>query len=809
MAVGPRRRAAAPARAVGDPARGRRARASAATPARSRAGRCARATRWSSSPRGSRTRVTAIELLDRRLESATPPGLRRGADRRRPRRGPRRPDHGRRPTRRRSAARSRRRCAGWRRRRCAPADRFTLKHTTRTMRATVDSIVHLLDVTTLERVDPPEQLVAQRHRARGAAHERAAARGPLRPQPHDGRLHPHRRPHERHGRRRPGARRSARARRTPTAARTSPGTRAAWTARRAGRRSARKGATVWLTGLPASGKSTIGATLERRLIEAGRPAYFLDGDNIRHGLSGDLGFSPGRPAGEHPPRRPRRAADGRLGDGGHRLAHLALRAPTARSRASCTRRRGCRSSRSTSTRRWRCASSATRRASTRGRGPASCAGSPAISAPYEPPETPEILVHGAEEAPDDAIGRLLAELDRHCHGGDRWEPQSTPPSGRPPVGAVSMEGRARPPRDRPPRLRRVLRVRRAAAAARAARQAGRGGGQRAARGGDHRELRGAPLRRRLGVARRPRRAGCARRPSSFRPTSRPTARCRARCGRSCGERLPVVQQVGLDEGYADLTDVPRPLPALRELVAEVADRTGITISVGVGAQPARRQGGERPREAARLRGHGARGGLPAPGRPAAADHPRHRPEDGRAAGRARLHHHRRAAARARRSCSPSASAPTTGATCIAARTSTARRVVEPETGPAKSRSNETTFDRDIADLAELEAVLVRLAGELAEGLRRKAGAGAHDGHQGPARRLDHGDARAHAPARRRRRGHGDAAWPSSSCAPTRRRAPSGCSACGSPRSRIPPPRRWMRGSSRCRCDGRPGAALSA
>ena len=49
--------------------------------------------------------------------------------------------------------------------------------------------------------------------------------------------------------------------------------------------------------------------------------------------------------------------------------------------------------------------------------------------------------------------------------------------------------------------------------------------------------------------------------------------------------------------------------------------------------------------------------------------------------------------------------------------------MEPETGPAKSRSNETTFDRDIADLAELEAVLARLAGELAEGLRRKAARG--------------------------------------------------------------------------------------
>jgi bifunctional enzyme CysN/CysC len=53
------------------------------------------------------------------------------------------------------------------------------------------------------------------------------------------------------------------------------------------------GATVWLTGLPASGKSTIAAALERRLVESGRAAYLLDGDNVRHGLSDDLGFAPG------------------------------------------------------------------------------------------------------------------------------------------------------------------------------------------------------------------------------------------------------------------------------------------------------------------------------------------------------------------------------------------------------------------------------------------------------------------------------------------------------------------------------------
>jgi bifunctional enzyme CysN/CysC len=53
----------------------------------------------------------------------------------------------------------------------------------------------------------------------------------------------------------------------------------------------RLGATVWFTGLPASGKSTLAVALEARLVSEGRPAYLLDGDNLRHGLNGDLGFS--------------------------------------------------------------------------------------------------------------------------------------------------------------------------------------------------------------------------------------------------------------------------------------------------------------------------------------------------------------------------------------------------------------------------------------------------------------------------------------------------------------------------------------
>ena len=51
------------------------------------------------------------------------------------------------------------------------------------------------------------------------------------------------------------------------------------------------GATVWFTGLPSSGKSTVAAAVEARMLAEGHPAYVLDGDNLRHGLNGNLGFS--------------------------------------------------------------------------------------------------------------------------------------------------------------------------------------------------------------------------------------------------------------------------------------------------------------------------------------------------------------------------------------------------------------------------------------------------------------------------------------------------------------------------------------
>ena len=63
-------------------------------------------------------------------------------------------------------------------------------------------------------------------------------------------------------------------------------------ARARARRNGHLGAVVWFTGLPASGKSTIAMEVERRLFESGAHAYVLDGDNVRTGLSSDLGFAP-------------------------------------------------------------------------------------------------------------------------------------------------------------------------------------------------------------------------------------------------------------------------------------------------------------------------------------------------------------------------------------------------------------------------------------------------------------------------------------------------------------------------------------
>jgi adenylylsulfate kinase len=54
---------------------------------------------------------------------------------------------------------------------------------------------------------------------------------------------------------------------------------------------AQRGVVVWFTGLSGSGKSTIAVEVEKELLKQGKAVYRLDGDNVRHGLNSDLGFS--------------------------------------------------------------------------------------------------------------------------------------------------------------------------------------------------------------------------------------------------------------------------------------------------------------------------------------------------------------------------------------------------------------------------------------------------------------------------------------------------------------------------------------
>ena len=146
------------------------------------------------------------------------------------------------------------------------------------------------------------------------------------------------------------------------------------------------GRVVWLTGLSGAGKSTIANLVEKRLAAEGRHTYLLDGDNVRHGLNKDLGFTE-QDRVENIRRvaevaklmvdtkiigarllhlaLPRRAADGPRADGGRRVRGGAHRGhPSPRP------------------------STATSKTSTPRRAPASSRTSPASTAPTKPPKPP-------------------------------------------------------------------------------------------------------------------------------------------------------------------------------------------------------------------------------------------------------------------------------------------------------------------------------------------------------------------------------------------------------------------------------------
>jgi bifunctional enzyme CysN/CysC len=172
-----------------------------------------------------------------------------------------------------------------------------------------------------------------------------------------------------------------------------------------------RGATVWLTGLPASGKSTIAEELERRLVALGRPAYLLDGENVRHGLSGDLGFSP-QDRSEHARRV---ASVARMFADAGLVTIVSLVSPA------------------TADRKWarqlhneagldfieawvdtpldECERRDPHGLYARARA-GRLRGFTGVDAPYEAPVSPDVRLRGAEETVEQSVERLLAKLER-------------------------------------------------------------------------------------------------------------------------------------------------------------------------------------------------------------------------------------------------------------------------------------------------------------------------------------------------------------------------------------------------------------
>jgi adenylyl-sulfate kinase len=169
------------------------------------------------------------------------------------------------------------------------------------------------------------------------------------------------------------------------------------------------GATVWMTGLPASGKSTVAAAVEARLLTEGRSAYVLDGDNLRHGLNGDLGFSASDRA-----ENVRRTAEvsALLAEAGV-VVLVALvspyRADRAAARAAHDRRGLPFLEVHVATTLEECERRDPKGLYARARA-GELSGMTGVDDPYEPPESPDVVVGG--ESLEESVAQVLAALPR-------------------------------------------------------------------------------------------------------------------------------------------------------------------------------------------------------------------------------------------------------------------------------------------------------------------------------------------------------------------------------------------------------------
>ncbi|MGH8610657.1 MAG: adenylyl-sulfate kinase [Gammaproteobacteria bacterium] len=172
-------------------------------------------------------------------------------------------------------------------------------------------------------------------------------------------------------------------------------------------RSGHKASIIWFTGLSGSGKSTLAHALEVRLFDLGCNTYVCDGDNIRHGLCGDLGFSP----------EDREENIRRIGEVAKLFVEAGVIALTAfispyrsdRKRARALVAEGdflevyC-----------RCSLGACEERDVKGLYKRARAGEikefTGVSAPYEEPDAPEIIIDTDQHPVDDCVEQLLAVL---------------------------------------------------------------------------------------------------------------------------------------------------------------------------------------------------------------------------------------------------------------------------------------------------------------------------------------------------------------------------------------------------------------
>lgn len=164
--------------------------------------------------------------------------------------------------------------------------------------------------------------------------------------------------------------------------------------------------TLWLTGLSAAGKSTLAFALERHLIDSGRACYVLDGDNVRHGLNRNLGFSEADRS-----ENIRRVAEvARLMNDAGLIVVSALISPAIADRTMARGIIGARDFREVfvSTPLVVCESRDPKGLYGRARS-GELAYFTGVSAPYEPPESPDLVIDTAAVELDAAV-KLMAAL---------------------------------------------------------------------------------------------------------------------------------------------------------------------------------------------------------------------------------------------------------------------------------------------------------------------------------------------------------------------------------------------------------------